>query len=279
MNITFISRPYFFREDTIANKKCIVRLSARVRGEEVAQYLGGKYNSEKIDEGVRIFIKPRNLKKARDEDYLDIIDGVELLPQIKLRPKIKVIAMSQVHYDYLKLNLENEVILIPHHHINFENQIRKRGDKLVGGIICNPAGGSYALYEKTKEALAKIGVDLTYSFHAQTRKEMVDYYMSIDFLVNWYPKHLDINCFYRHPAKLINAASFSIPTLAQPILGYQEMEGFYLPIENLDSLVEQVEKLKDINFYNNFSKRICKEAKKYHISKTTKLYIQLCQKM
>lgn len=272
--ISFISRPEFRGTDRIAQKQYVIRLSARVRGQEVAEYFGAKFNPPKT-EGICVWIKPRSLRNVKDEDYLDIIDGVELLPQIKLRPKIKVIAMSQVHYDYLKMNLENEVILIPHHHINFENQIRKRGDKLVGGIICNPTGESYALYERLKEALEQIGVDFTYNFHAQTRREMVDYYMSIDFLVRWYPKHLDRNSFYRHPAKIINAASFGIPTLGQPILGYIEVEGLYMPIETVDDLVREAEKLKDEDYYNQWSEKLLKEAEKYHISNIAKLYQQL----
>ncbi|OGH18094.1 MAG: hypothetical protein A2868_03475 [Candidatus Levybacteria bacterium RIFCSPHIGHO2_01_FULL_40_15b] len=75
--------------------------------------------------------------------------------------------------------------------------------------------------------------------------------------------------------KIINAASFGIPTLTQPIAGYKEFNGFYIPIKDMDSLVKEAEKLKDVNYYNQWSDRVFNEAEKYHISKIAELYKRL----
>lgn len=40
-------------------------------------------------------------------------------------------------------------------------------------------------------------------------------------------------------------------------------------------LLEEVEKLKDPEYYNQWSRKIIKEAEKYHISNIAKLYLQL----
>jgi len=272
--ISFISRPEFRGTDRIAQKQYVIRLSARLRGQEVAEYLGAKFNPPK-PEGTCVWIKPRHLQPVKDGDYVDVLDDLDVIPFLKERPKVKVIAMSQVHYEYLKRELPNEAILIYHHHINFERKRHTRNKKLVGGFIGAPSKVAYEKYNEIKEALAKVGIDFTYCFHFQTREEMVNYYMSIDFLIIYNLNLDDKNCFYRHPTKIINAASFGIPSLAQPILGYKEIGGFYIPIESVDDIVREVEKLKDLDYYSQFSNKICKEADKYHISNTTKLYKKL----
>ncbi|MDO8619465.1 MAG: hypothetical protein Q7R49_06020 [Candidatus Daviesbacteria bacterium] len=257
-------------------EKYLHRLSARIRGEEVVEYLGGKFNAtsrEKDD--VLIFIKPRHLQPVKDGDYVDVLDDLKVIPHLKKHPKIKVIAMSQVHYNYLKKELDNEITLIPHHHINFERQKRTRNKTLVGGIIGSPSKAAYEITDQIKSSLVKIGVDFTTCFNYQTRPDMVDYYKKIDFLVIFNLNLKDRGEFYRHPAKIINAASFGIPSLAQPIAGYQEMEGFYIPIETAADIVREVEKLKDKNYYNRWSKKLINEAEKYHISNTSKLYLNL----
>lgn len=257
-------------------EKYLHRLSARIRGEEVVEYLGGKFNAatRKRDD-VCIFVKPRHLQPVKDGDYVDLLDDLKVIPHLKEHPKVKVIAMSEVHYKYLKKLLTNEIVLIPHHHINFERAKRTRNKTLVGGIIGSPSRVAYEITQEIKNGLAKIGVDFTTCFDYKTRQDMVSYYKKIDFLVIFNLNSNDRNEFYRHPAKIINAASFGIPSLAQPIAGYQEVEGFYIPIETVDDIVREVEKLKDKNYYNQWSRKLIKEAEKYHISKTSKLYQNL----
>ncbi len=252
------------------------RVSSRIRGEEIAAYMGAKYNSqERLADDLCIFLKPRGLESLRDGDYVDILDEISLIPKLKERPGIKVIAMSQAQYEYLKENLSNEIFLIHHHHINFERFRRTRNDNLVGGAIGH---SQYAndLYGKIKDALSGSGIDFVPILSYQTRQDMLDYFKKIDFLVAWnVDEYRDYP--HSHPTKIINAASFGVPTLTQPIAGYKEFNGFYIPIqfEDMDSLVEEAVKLKDISYYQGWSDKVYGEAEKYHISKIAELYRQL----
>lgn len=273
--ISFHARPTYWDKGH-TSEKYMHRLSARVRGEEIAEKIGGKFNAKdrEIDETC-IFIKPRNLTKVKDGDYVDILDEIALIPLLKTRPNIKVIAMSDVHFNYLKKELSNKIVLIPHHHINFEQEKRERNKTLVGGIIGSPSKMVYEIVDKIEESLSKIGIKFTICFNSRTRQEMVSYYKSIDFLVNWYLDIYKRDSFYRHPTKIINAASFGVPTLAQPIAGYREVEGFYIPIETIEDIVREAEKLKNLEYYAQWSDKIIKEAEKYHINNISKLYLNL----
>jgi hypothetical protein len=280
MNISIIARPSYWERDARknghTNEKYMHRLSTRIRGEEIVEYIGGKFNpKDRQKEETYIFVKPRNLTNVQDGDYVDLLDDIKLIPLLKERPKINIIAMSDIHFEYLKKELPNKIILIPHHHINFGQEKRTRNKSLVGGIIGSPSKMIYEIVDKIRISLAKVGIEFTICFNAKTRQEMISYYKSIDFLVNWYLDIYTRDCFYRHPTKIINAASFGIPTLAQPILGYREVEGFYIPIETIDDIVTEAEKLKDMEYYTRWSAKLIKEAEKYHISNIAKLYQNL----
>ena len=237
------------------------RVSTRVRAEEVMEYPGDKG-------GARIWVKPRHLGPVKDGDYVDVLDDIAVIPELKKRPKVKVIAMAQFHYDYLKKELPNEITLIYHHHINFERIRRIRNKELLGGMIGTPSKKTYDLVDEIKNKL-----NFETCFNYRTRTDMVDYYKKIDYLVIWYFGARDT--YYVHPTKIINAASFGIPSLAIPLKGYSEVEGLYIPIESVDDIEKEVEKLKDEKYYQEFSDKIYQEAEKYHISNTTKEYERL----
>lgn len=93
-------------------EKYLHRLSARVRGEEVVEYLGGKFNKNRENDDICIFVKPRNSRNIKNGDYVDVLDDPILITYLKERPRVKVIAMSEVHYNYLKKELNNEIALI-----------------------------------------------------------------------------------------------------------------------------------------------------------------------
>jgi hypothetical protein len=110
-------------------------------------------------------------------------------------------------------------------------------------------------------------------FLFQTRQDIIDYYKKIDIQVIGYFDLQDIP--YYHATKIVNAASFGIPTVAGRRLGYREVEDFYIPVNNMEELLREVEKLKDPKYYKKWSTKITREAEKYHISKIAKLYKQL----
>ncbi len=278
MNLTIIAKPVFFKPG-INGGVYPVRLSSRVRGEEIANFLGANYSYSKFNkDDICIYLKPRSLESVRDIDYVDILDGIKLIPMLKTRPKIKVIAYSKVYYDYLKKELQNEIFYIPHHHINLENKKRVKNKSIVGGMIGKATLLSYPVFNDIKKYLTEAGIEFRECFVYQTREEILDFYSQIDFQVIWFfnlPGHEDYDYFYRHPTKIANAAAFGIPTIAQEILGHKEFEGKYLVAENYEEIVRQAEKLKDDKYYDQLSKQLIDEAKKYHISEIAKLYKNL----
>ncbi|MEK7117081.1 MAG: hypothetical protein AAB837_02870 [Patescibacteria group bacterium] len=273
--ISIYAKPPFLRVNEATGDSYVCRVSSRIRGEEISEYMGTKYNAEEraVDD-LCIFIKPRSLNSIEDGDYVDVLDGIELIPMLKERPGVKVIAMSQVHYEYLKNELKNEIYLIHHHHINFERFRRTKNDILAGGMIGH-SPEAYNTYNQIKESLAPVGIEFLGAFNYKTRQDMIDFFKKIDFFVAWWGDY-DRTGFYNHPTKIINPASFGIPALTQPFIGgYKEFDGFYIPIEDMNSLVEEAVKLKDDSYYQIWSDKVFQEAEKYHISQIAELYKQL----
>jgi len=251
------------------------RLSSRIRAEEMSAYLGAKLNpTEGYENDVCIHIKPRDFTNVRDGDYIDFLDGEFRDSRLAARPKIKVIAASQCSYEYMKARLPNEIILIPSHHVNFERIKRDREGLTVGGYLGVPSNEAFQRFGEIKEKLKEGGIDFITFYYFKTRQDAIDFYKKIDVFIHgdW---DFPINHPYRIPTKIINAASFGIPSVAAPIMGNKEVEGYYLHASNIEEMLAQVEKLKDENFYNEFSKKIVEMAEKYHISKIAELYRQL----
>ena len=279
MNISFIAKPVFFKPGAKGGVYP-VRLSSRVRGREIAEFLGAEYSENgkgKCD--IRIFVKPESLNHIMDGDYIDLLDRARLLPELRTRPKIKVVTMSKVHHDYLKKELKNELFYIPHPHINFENKKRVKNKSIVGGMIGKAGPLSYPSFNEIKKRLAEVGIEFKECFTYETRQDLLDFYNEIDFQVIWFfnlpGKDKGYDHFYRHPTKIANAAAFGIPTIAQNLLGHKEFEGDFLVAESYDDIVNAAVKLKDDKFYNELSERLIEKAKKYHISEIAKLYKEL----
>lgn len=250
------------------------RASTRVRAEEVAQYLGAKLNPrDGFENDICIYVKPMHMDNIKDGSYVDILDDLHSFERIKARPGVKGIAMSLSHYEFLKKELKNELVLIPHHHVNFERALRTRKKITTCGYVGGNTYSNRSVNRKVAGALSAINVKHTPLFLYQFRKDIIDYYKKIDIQVIGYFDYRDIP--YYHSTKIINAASFGIPTVANKRLGYKDFEGFYIPVNDMDELVKEVEKLKNPAYYNKWSKKVAKEAEKYHISKIAKLYRKL----
>ena len=210
--ISFFARqPYLLGDEQ--NGLFLQRVSTRIRGEEIAQYLGGKLNpTEGIKKDVCIYVKPMHLDHIKDGSYVDLLDDLHAFECVKNRPGIKVIAMSIPHFEFLKQELKNEVILIPHHHVNFERAKRNRKKIATAGYVGVNTAKDRSINHRVKRALRKIGLYFMPLFLFQTRQDIIDYYKKIDIQVIGYFDYRDIP--YYHPTKIINAASFGIPTVA-----------------------------------------------------------------
>lgn len=280
MNISIFARKYFIVEDAdTSTGPYLHRATSYIRGEQVAGYLEGKYNPQSgFEDDICIYLKPKPniLEKAKDGSYVDFSDAEPyLIELLQKRPKIKVIASSQTSFEFLKEKLKNELFLIPEHHSNFERIKRTKKNITTGGIITNPKALTYALYDEVKERLSEIGLEFITCYDWKYRQDVTEFYKKIDFqVIALFGVHNDYDPF-RHPTKMINAASFGIPTVANWNFGYKEFEGNYIPVRNIEELVREVEKLKDQDYYNQWSKKIINSAEPYHIENIAKLYRQL----
>ena len=249
------------------------RLSSRIRGEEMAEYLGAKFNpTEGFENDVCIYVKPRDLSKIKDGSYVDFLDGEFRDYWFAKRPKIKIIAASQCSYEYFK-KFTNELFLIPSHHLNFDRLRRERKEIKVAGFIGVPSPEAFKKFDLIKEELKKIGIDFVVDFFHKTRQDAIDLYKKIDIFV-----HGDWDAYnhpHRIPTKIINAASFGIPSVAFPLMGNKELEGYYLHAKNIEEMLERVEELKHQDTYEEWVNKILPMADNYHISKIAELYRQL----
>ena len=278
--ISFFARVTYFEENSKRGDGLYLhRVSSRIRAEEIANYLGiGVRVNPKdgYENDVCVWIKPKTLKPVKDGDYVDVLDELVFsISWFKERPRVKIIAMTLYQYEYLKKNLKNEIILIPHHHINFERIQRKKNDVLTCGYIGAYSKNHLEIDKKIKKKLNEIGVDFVPLLDFKWREDAIEYYKKIDIQIIPYHdcRRSDVSI---HPTKIINAASFGIPTIAIPFYGYKEVEGFYIPLKNIDNLVEEVKRLKEN--YVEWSNKVIRKSEEYHISNISELYKNLWKK-
>ena len=252
-----------------------IRLGPQIRGFDIAEYLGAKINPTKgWEDDLCIYVKPKHLNRVRDGDWVDTSDGNWLLEALKTRPGIKVIAHSKISYRYYKEKLKNEIVYLPQQHLNWENIKRDRKEITTAGYIGSPSPLSIKIYNEIENRLKESGFDFITCFNYQSRQDAVNFYKKIDLLVIgvWEPEDHGL---YKTPTKMINAASFGVPSIAYPMIGYEEFEGYYIRINNNDEIVVEAEKFKDKDYYNKWSKKIIKKADEYHISKIAQRYNNL----
>lgn len=247
------------------------RLTGRVRGEEIAQYLRAKFNpTGGYENDVCIYVKYYRLDQVKDGSYVDVLDDLHVPELLKTRSKIKVIAMSKPHLEYLRNILENEIVYIPHHHINLERIRRKRKKIINCGYVGSNPRYDVELNKEIARRLKKIGLKFMPYYNYTSRDDIINYYKQIDLQIIGHFDRLDIP--YYHQTKIVNAMSFGIPTIASPRLGYIEVKDFFIAVKTMDELAEAVKLMKDPANYNKWPEKIITESEKYHISEIAKLY-------
>lgn len=280
MDISIFARKYFIAEDEdaeISTEPYLHRGTSLIRGEQVAQFLGAKYNpASGYENDIRIYIKPKSLDHINDGGYIDVSDsGDFIIELLKKRPKLKLIASSLATYEYLKERLPNKIVLIPEHHCNFERAVRTRGEVATGGYVGTPNAFILGMNPEIEKRLAKIGLKFIAYYYFKNRQDLVGFYKEIDFQIIPHFGYFDDSTIYRTPTKMINSASFGIPTISVRKSGYKEWEGNYIPAHDIDSLIKEAKKLKNKDYFEGWSKKIIKAAEPYHIENIAKLYRQL----
>lgn len=233
-------------------------LGAEIRGRQIASFLGNTI----------IHIKPRDLTHVQDGEWVDISDGGHLPEMLKKRPKINVIAHS-LHV-YNNLDLPNKVVHISQQHLNWSNERRDRKEINTCGYIGALTDVSERIYTEIKEALKDWNFIFCHDY--KTREDAIKFYKNIDVLVIgvWRGDGM-----YKTPTKMINAASFGVPSIADPLDGYEEWEGNYVRADSIEKMLEELEKFKDPQYYQEWSERIIKASEPYHISNVVEKYKQL----
>lgn len=251
------------------------RVSSTIRADQIAERIGAKLNPESgYENDVCIYIKPmvRNGNDFNFEGkraYLDIIDGHNLGQLLLKHPEVGVIVCSQADYDIMSGSVPNKVVLIPQHHCNFE-RIRKETTKIkTVGAIGTESSFEY-LPPSLKTELEKRGIELKTFSKFFSREDIVDFYKSIDVQIVWRPWKKRLS----NPLKLINAASFGIPSIALDEETFsKELPGYYFPVKTLEQFLEKLDYLTvNLWAYNEYSKKLIDFSEKYHIDTVSKLY-------
>lgn len=259
-------------------EKSTKRLSSRIRGEELALYGKFKLNPTRgYENDTLVWVKPTGFGHIKDGDWIDVLDGLykDRHWLLEDRPGINIIAASQNSYDVLRTRLKNKMVLIPHQHLNWKVHAREKTTVDTCGYIGSPSPIAFEIYDRIGKEIEKLGMKWVTCFDFQTRMDAVNFYKSIDILVvgAW---ELGDKEPHKMPTKIINAASFGIPSVAYPMAGYKEIAGHFIGADNKEQMIRGVKRLRDDDdYYKRLSAKIFKMAKKYHVANVAKMYRRL----
>jgi hypothetical protein len=270
----FCKMPQFSRTPSL-NYRHLIRGSSEIRGIQMSKYLGAKLNpTEEYENDLCIYIKPYELDNIKDGDYVDISDGNKILSSLRNRPGIGIIFSSVSGYEYIKTkDFKNKLVYIPQHHCNYERLLRDRKEINTIGVIGSPDSFQYPIKDFI-EKLNEIGFNFISNYTFWNRNDVVEFYKQIDIQVSWNTDGY-FNKIYKCPTRLINAASFGIPTVALLESYHLEFKDNYISINNIDEMIVEIKKLKDQNYYNQWSEKIIKPTEFYHISNIAEMYRRL----
>lgn len=257
-----------------------MRVSSLIRGVQIAERMGAKLNpTEGYENDVCIYVKPRVVPPAdfnfEGKPFLDICDSVDLYPLAIKHPEVPVISASDYNLEVLRRVLTNRIVNIPEQHCNFERVVRDRDGITTVGII-GTSGAFDFLPEGLETKLTEKGIKLLEFSKFFSRQDVVDFYKQIDIQIIWRP-YLKFNKDRLwNPLKIVNSASFGIPTIAYDEPTFKEMEGCYIPVNSLDEFLVELDKLRESKgLYETYAGKCVAKAEEYHIDNIVKLYQQL----
>lgn len=264
--------------------------SGYIRGHQMAKFLGGKENpTSGYENDLCIYVKILPPENHPPHSYSDVDDAPKAAEYLKTHPELGVIAISETAKDYLcKLLNRDDVVFIPHQHVNFERRLRPdREVKIVGIIGSNITAFQYPV-EPFRKELEKMGLELRFAedywntYKSTPDREMrlnvADFYYSLDIQVGYRPRVIFRGMTpFQNPNKLGNSSSFGIPMVAYPEPSYErEWGGCYVPARSIDEMLVQIKKLKEEpQFYKDIANKALKRAEDYHIDNVSKLYLNL----
>jgi hypothetical protein len=263
-------------------------LSSEIRGRQIGAALQATLNPTKgFDDDLCILVKvlPKTLTRTRalsfnpDHIYLDILDYSGGVSWLKARPSIKVIAASRSSEQYLRTHCpRNHIVFIPQHHCNLQRLRRPaRPVKTVAYVGLMPTPPPW--YDEVNTAVAKMGLEMRYFTKFRTKEDVVAAYLQTDIQFTWYDETMsDRWRQMKNALKVVNAASFGIPTVASFEPAYvAECKGQFVPCGTLELAFEAIRELQRPALYDVFTGTLPAFAEPYHIDNIAQLYRKLAE--
>lgn len=253
------------------------RVSSIIRADQIAEETGAKLNPTKdYNNDVCVYVKPQtppdgNFQFEGKSNYLDIIDEWGYIETLKKYPDLNAITLSERDYTNISEMVPNKVVLIPQHHCNFNRDVRTRKKIKTVGIIGNEKAFSF-LPPDLKPKLQEREIELLQFSQFFSRQDIINFYKKIDVQIVWRPYRKKL----ANPLKIVNAASFGIPTIALDESYFKEMGNCYIGVTNLNQFLSELDRLRNSpNLYSAYSKLCLQKAENYHIDKIANLYKDL----
>lgn len=226
---------------------------------------------------VKPHVKPNQDFNFEKHSYLDILDGFNLYHLLNKHPEVPVIVFSEIDVETISNYIKNKIILIPHHHVNFERVKRKRNRIIRIGAIGSPGAFPF-IPDKIRHGIANRGMQLIEHSIFYPRMSVVKYYKNIDVGLVWRPYNQKLYSsrpfrILANPFKIVNTAAFGVPTIALDEPPFKEMKGCYIPVHTPEEFLKQLDALRTSpTLYNNIAKTCLQKAERYHIENIAKLY-------
>lgn len=256
----------------------LMRVSSIIRGDQIAEKLGARLNPKYgySMKDTNIYVKP-HVKANEDfnfppNSWVDIIDGWGLIPLLEKHPEVGIITISQKDYETISSILPNKVVFIPQHHVNFE-RLQRRSDAITKvGVVGTLKSFDHLPKDELIKGLKKRDMELVELSNFETRKGIQDFYRDLFVQIVWRPYRRRMG----NPLKLVNAASFGVPTIALEEEYFKEMDGYYRPVKDIEDFFIELDNFRRFtSLYKVYSKSLIYKAEKYHIDNIAKLYQKL----
>ena len=256
------------------------QISEKIPGSRV--FLKENINREFLDKTICIWVKyvkgDGDLLKGIDlgkNFFIDIIDGTKGVRFARKNPEVGIIASSKSSHEYISKKLNRkDVILIPHHHCNFENEtIPDRPIRNVGFVGHDTLN---VFDHGLKELFMDIGLQFNSLIAPTTRESVVSFLLSIDIQIAATFGISPEKRLLKNSLKLSNGGSFKIPSVATPEISYvTDYDECFVKANDIESIVRSCKLLKDDrSLYRSISEKSFEKSKNYHIEEVVKLYEQ-----
>jgi len=257
--------------------------SAKIRAHQIAERLGGAVVDEPIDLNnppkhivlVKVFPEDVCRLTERTTVWYDPIDTDSALPAVAKEPGVTVMAAGRTAAKYLRARLDNRVVLVPQQHCNFDNLLNERWPPRTVGYIGYEENLDLSV-DVLKEELGELGLDFVWKFMDKTVgwEEATAFYRTIDINISFRKPRIcsGLPPEMKNPLKIINAASFGIPTVGKDEAPFEEFP-LSIQVNSLGELVAACERLQKTAPF--FKPQLVDRAQEYHIDNIVRLYDEL----